>query len=66
MKATELTPKQKAELAALADMPEDQIDLSDIPETLDWSNAQRGRFYSPVNRRAKPLASKLPSAASNT
>ncbi len=61
-----LTEAQKAELAALAAMPEDQIDLSDIPETLDWSNARRGRFYSPVNRRAQPLAPKPPPTPTDT
>lgn len=38
---TRLTEEQKAELAALAAMPDDEIDFSDIPETLDWSGARR-------------------------
>lgn len=39
----------RKELAFLAAMPEDDIDLSDIPETdeIDWENASRGRFYKP-------------------
>ena len=40
-----LTDKQKAELDALDALPDDQIDTSDIPETLDWSGARRGVFY---------------------
>jgi hypothetical protein len=36
--------KLRAEAQALADMPDSQIDCSDIPETTDWSNAVRGRF----------------------
>lgn len=36
-----LTPKQVAELNALKGR---EIDLSDAPETTDWSNARRGRF----------------------
>jgi uncharacterized protein (DUF4415 family) len=46
-----LTEAQLAELQALADMPDDEIDFSDIPETLDWSDAKRGRFYRPVKQQ---------------
>ncbi len=44
-----LTEAQKAELAALAALPEADIDLSDIPPLPDeaWANAVRGRFYKP-------------------
>lgn len=34
----------EAELAALREMPDDQIDTSDIPEQTDWSGAERGKF----------------------
>ena len=40
-----MTDQQKAELAALAAMSDDEIDTSDIPEITDWSNAKRGVFY---------------------
>lgn len=45
-----LTKRQKAELAVLAAMPDDQIDYSDIaPVTDDFlKNAMRGQFYRPV------------------
>lgn len=45
-----LTEKQKAELAALAAMPDDQIDYSDIPPLTDefWKNAVRNPFYKPT------------------
>ena len=47
-----MTDQQKAELAALAAMPEDEIDTSDIPEIpTDWANAKRGVFYGPVKRQ---------------
>lgn len=46
-----LTEAQRAELAALASMSDDDIDLSDMPEKLDWSNAERGRFYRPVKQQ---------------
>lgn len=41
----DLSPDQKAELARLAAMRDDEIDTSDIPETTDWSGAERGKFY---------------------
>ena len=47
----ELTPKQRAELQALEELPEEQIDTTDIPELLDWSDARRGLFYRPVKRQ---------------
>lgn len=48
-----LTDEQIAELQALADLPDDQIDFSDIPELGDefFDNAVRGRFYHPVKQQ---------------
>ena len=40
--------KVDEELAALAPMPDGEIDTSDIPEITDWSNVVVGRFYRPV------------------
>ena len=37
-----LTAKQQADLEYLATLSDDNIDLSDIPEVTDWSNAIRG------------------------
>jgi uncharacterized protein (DUF4415 family) len=47
-----LTSRQKRELAALAALPDDRIDTSDIPELPPgaWKNAVRGRFYRPVKQ----------------
>src|ERR1017187_594261 len=47
-----LTSQQKKELSALAALPDDQIDTSDIPELPvgAWKDAVRGRFYRPVKR----------------
>jgi uncharacterized protein (DUF4415 family) len=47
-----LTPRQKKELAALAAVPDDQIDTSDIPELPPnaWKDAVRGRFYRPLKQ----------------
>ena len=56
-KATELTrvkatgvvsEEQSAELKTLTGMPDEQIDLTDIPEINDWSGAVVGKFYRPV------------------
>ena len=47
----ELTKEQKAEIEALAALPEEGIDTSDIPEILDWSGARRGLLYRPVKRQ---------------
>ena len=44
---SELTPRQRSQISALKRMPDDQIDTSDIPEVLNWSNATRGTFYRP-------------------
>jgi uncharacterized protein (DUF4415 family) len=46
-----LTAKQRAELAALARLPDNRIDTNDIPEVRDWSGARRGLFYRPVKRQ---------------
>lgn len=37
-----------AELAAVAQKRDEDIDTSDIPEVKDWSRAVVGRFYRPV------------------
>jgi uncharacterized protein (DUF4415 family) len=45
-----LTETQKAELAALANKPDSEIDYSDIPPASEefWRDAARGRFYRPT------------------
>ncbi len=40
-----LTKQQIQELKKLKQLPDDQIDTSDIPEITDWSGAVRGKFY---------------------
>ena len=46
-----MTDQQRAELAALAAMSDDEIDTSDIPEVTDWSNAKRGVIYRMTKQR---------------
>ena len=50
--ARSLTVRQKRELAAIAALPDDQIDKSDIPELPPsaWKDAVRGRFYRPIKQ----------------
>ncbi len=52
-KATSRAPEkeQKAEIKALANLPEEKIDTTDIPEILDWSGARRGMLYRPVKQQ---------------
>jgi uncharacterized protein (DUF4415 family) len=46
-----LTASQKAELEALAAMPDEKIDTRDIPEQRDWQGAKRGLFFRPVKKQ---------------
>jgi len=47
----QLTAKQRAELLRLAQRPEREIDLSDIPEIREFpSDAVIGKFYRPKKR----------------
>jgi uncharacterized protein (DUF4415 family) len=50
--AKALSARQKKQLVALAAMPDDEIDTSDIPELPPdaWKDAVRGRFYRPVKQ----------------
>jgi uncharacterized protein (DUF4415 family) len=43
-------PSGKKQLEHLAALPDEAIDLSDIPEHLDWAQAQVGRFYRPIKQ----------------
>ncbi len=43
----ELTPRQREQISALKRLPDDQIDTTDAPEVLNWSNVTRGAFYRP-------------------
>lgn len=46
-----LTEEQKTEIQALAALPDEEIDTSDMPEILDWSGAKRGLLYRPVKQQ---------------
>ncbi|HKM65538.1 MAG TPA: hypothetical protein VJX70_00100 [Candidatus Acidoferrum sp.] len=40
-----LKKEQRQGIASLAKMKDSEIDLSEMPEVLDWSGAEVGRFY---------------------
>jgi uncharacterized protein (DUF4415 family) len=46
-----LSPEQRRELAALAELLDEEIDTSDIPEVADWRGAKRGLFYRPIKQQ---------------
>jgi len=45
-----LSKEQKEDIARLAAMKDSDIDLSDMPEVLDWSKAEIGKFYRPPKK----------------
>ena len=45
-----LTPELRAQLDALAEMPESEIDTREMRPVSDWSQAVRGAFYRPIKR----------------
>jgi uncharacterized protein (DUF4415 family) len=51
--ASVLTAAQRRDLAALAALPDDKIDYSDIPPLTErfWENAVRNPFYRPVKQQ---------------
>ena len=46
-----LPTELEKQLEALARMPDADIDMSDMPEALDWSPAVVGAFYRPVKQQ---------------
>jgi len=48
-----LTAEEKAELETLTEMPDERIDVSDVPPLSEafWQNAVRNPFYRPVKRQ---------------
>jgi uncharacterized protein (DUF4415 family) len=45
-----LSKEQKRDIAAIAAMKDEDIDLSDMPEVVDWSRAEVGKFYRPPKK----------------
>ena len=42
--------EQQREIAGIAVKPDAEIDLSEMPEVIDWSEAEVGKFYRPPKR----------------
>jgi uncharacterized protein (DUF4415 family) len=45
-----LSKEQKRDIAAIAAKKDEDLDLSDMPEVLDWSGAEIGKFYRPPKK----------------
>jgi uncharacterized protein (DUF4415 family) len=45
-----LTREQRRDIAAIAAKKDADIDFSDIPVVLDWSDAEMGKFYRPPKK----------------
>ena len=48
-----LPPDVQAQIRALENLPDDQIDTTDAPEILDWFNARRGVFSRPGEQQRR-------------
>ena len=48
---SEVPPDVQAQIRALEDLPEEEVDTTDASEILDWSDARRGVFYRPVKQQ---------------
>ena len=51
-----LTREQKREIAAIARMKDADVDRSDMPEVLDWKDAEIGKYCRPTK---KPVTMRL-------
>ena len=45
-----LSKEQKRDSAAIRAMKDEDIDLSDMPEVVDWTGAEMGKFYRPPKK----------------
>ncbi len=50
-KSKPMTSAQKAELNALAALPEDRINTAELPEQKDWTGSRRGVFFRPIKQQ---------------
>ena len=48
---SKMTNEQRQQLRRLDELPDDELDTSDISEITDFSGAVRGRFYRPVKQQ---------------
>jgi uncharacterized protein (DUF4415 family) len=45
-----LSREQRRDIAAIAAKKAESIDLSEMPEVVDWSGAEMGKFYRPPKK----------------
>jgi uncharacterized protein (DUF4415 family) len=45
-----LSREQRRDIAAIAAKKEESIDFSEMPEVVDWSGAEVGKFYRPPKK----------------
>ena len=57
------TSTSEKKVKAIAAMDYKDIDTLDIPETDDWSSAERGKFYRPIKQKLTIRLDKEASAA---
>ena len=48
---SKLPPDIQEQIRTLETLSDDQIDTTEAPEILDWSDARRGVFYRPVKQQ---------------
>ena len=48
---SDLPSDVQKQIRALEALPDEQIDTTEAPEILDWSDARRGVFYRPVKQQ---------------
>lgn len=46
-----ITKQQQDQINFLTNLTDDEIDTSDIPEIIDWTGAERGKFYRPLKKQ---------------
>jgi uncharacterized protein (DUF4415 family) len=46
-----ITKNQQEEINQLKNLSDGEVDTSDIPEIMDWSNAEVGKFYRPKKQQ---------------
>jgi hypothetical protein len=55
MQIKRLNKEERNDIAALAAMKDSDIDLTDMPEVLDWSEAEIGKYYHPGEKTVPAL-----------
>lgn len=46
-----ITKQQQDQINFLTNLTDDEIDTSDIPEIIDWTGTERGKFYRPLKKQ---------------